>query len=267
MNKSMMAAACGLAIAGSAMAGTVDFTHVRDGSEPNHLELLNNNSLLLSSYGGNFASVSTAPSFDEGGMLGTSVDVVLTNFADWAVNGGDLWTFSRVKDRNGTSPLDLQQVQPGGNAGTAQDTVWRDGTVDVRVTAKIAGDNHTFGWYDGDTSNSFNTITDTVVGNTQTVSLSSQFVWGLNTDQNNGTSLALTSDATLDNVGQDQMVTYFIARNGQFYGWLLAWEDRRDGDFDYNDAWLEVTIVIPSPLAGGMAGVGLMGLAARRRRA
>jgi hypothetical protein len=64
------------------------------------------------------------------------------------------------------------------------------------------------------------------------------------------------------------MVTYLIRKNGSFYGWLLAWEDRlgSGADYDYNDAWLEVAVIIPSPLAGGMAGVGLMGLAIRRRR-
>ncbi len=34
-----------------------------------------------------------------------------------------------------------------------------------------------------------------------------------------------------------------------------------------NDTNLDIFVIVPSPMAGGMAGIGLMGLAARRRRA
>lgn len=248
MNKTMMAAACGLAIAGSAIA-LPTYTNVRTGSESNHLTLFNN------LYGGGFAAaVLPTGGVDQGN--GSTNNAVSVGFS----NG--VWNFLRTFDGGGASPLDLQ----GSNFGAAQDTTWQDGVVDVRVTAKIAGDSHTFGWYDDANASGFQAITTTVVGNTVSgVSLSTSFRWGLNTSQ----SLNLTSDGSLSNGGLDQLVTYAIFRNNSFYGWLLAWEDRVGGgsDYDYNDAWLEVAVIIPSPLAGGMAGLGLMGLAARRRRA
>jgi hypothetical protein len=245
----ILAAMSGAMVAGAATA-IPTYTNVRTGSESNHLTLFN------SLYGGGFATTpSIAVGVDQGN--GTTNNAVTVGFS----NG--TWEFLRTFDTGGVSPLDLQN----GNFAGAQDTNWQDGVVDVRVTAKIAGDSHTFGWYNDASASGFQAITATTVGNVvNDVSLSSSFRWGL--DTSNG--LDLTSDGSLDNGGLDQMVTYQIMHNGAFYGWLLAWEDRvgSGADYDYNDAWLEIAVlaVIPSPLAGGMAGIGLMGLAARRRR-
>lgn len=250
MNKSIVAATSGMALAGLAYA-IPTYTNVRTGSESNHLTLFN------SLYGGGFAAaVLPTGGVDQGnGSTNNAIDVGFSN---------GTWDFLRTFDSGGTSPLDLQ----GSNFGFAQDTNWQDGVVDVRVTAKIAGDSHTFGWYNDASASGFQSITTTTVGNmVDGVSLSSSFRWGLDTSQ----GMNLTSDGSLSNGGLDQMVTYRVFQNGLFYGWLLAWEDRvGDGaDYDYNDAWLEIAVLatVPSPLAGGMAGLGLLGLGARRRRA
>ncbi len=249
-SKMFLAAMCGMAAAGGAFA-IPTYTNIRTGSESNHLALFN------SLYGGGFspASLPTGGVDQGNGSTNNAVNVGFSN---------SVWNFVRNYDGGGSSPLDLQ----GSNFGFAQDTDWQDGVVDVRVTAKIAGDSHTFGWYNDVSASGFQSIAATVPGTVvDDVSLSSSFRWGLNTSQ----SLSLTSDGSLSNNGLDQMVSYAIFQNGDFYGWLLAWEDRvgSGSDYDYNDAWIEIAVLapIPSPLAGGMAGLGLVGLAARRRRA
>lgn len=247
MRRVTFGACAAVAFAGVAGAAE-DYTHVRTGSEPSHLQLLN------SVYGGGFSAFGTATASDVGG---TGAPVANSVIGYSSTN----WIFARVQDRNGSSPLNLNGV---GIVG-AQDTGWADGVIDVRVTAKVAGDSHTFGWYDDASASGFQAITPTVVGNTvDNVALSTQFRWGLDTSS----SLSLTSRESDNPSGQDMMVTYAMYYNTVFYGWLLAWEDRIGGDFDYNDAWIEIALVnvIPTPLAAGMGSVAMGGLLMLRRR-
>lgn len=247
MKRVIAGVSAGLLVAACAQAAQ-DYTHVRNGSEATHLQLFN------TLYGGGFGAVNTATASDNGG---TGADVANSVIA----YSNATWLFARTQDRNGSSPLQLD----GSNSLTgAQDTNWADGVINVRVTAKVAGDSHTFGWYNDAGSGLFQSITPTVVGNTvNNLALSTDFRWGLDTSFHG----ELTSDEGDNTGGKDMMVTYAMFKNGDFFGWLLAWEDRLEGDFDYNDAWIEVALApIPSPLAASMGAVALGGLATRRRR-
>lgn len=253
MKRVIFGACAVVAFAGVASAAQ-DFTHVRTGSEPSHLALFN------TVYGGGFVSVGNVNGTDQGNGNTVATDGGFTTLG--ANSSGFAWQFLRVQDRNGLSPL---QMDGSNSLFGAQDTHWADGVINVRVTAKVAGDSHVFGWYNDASASGFQAITPTVVGSTvDNVSLSTEFRWGLNTSQN----LSLTSNEADNQGGKDMMVTYTIFRDGLFYGWLLAWEDRLNGDFDYNDAWIEIALVrpIPTPLGAGMGLAGLAGLALRRRR-
>jgi len=113
----------------------------------------------------------------------------------------------------------------------------------------------------------------TIVGNTGNVgvispefNMSSDFRWFL---RNRSQTVTYTSSLA-DNGGVDHLVTYeILGLSTPTY--LLFWEDRGNGDFDYNDSVIQLSLVglpttIPLPSAAGLGIVGLGLVATRRNR-
>lgn len=233
----MAASACAM-VTPAALAG---FTPITPSGPDTH------ESILESIYGGDFSASGTHD---------------YTNGSITAI---------RVQDYGGTGSLNMD----GTNKGTADDQVWSDGISDADVEVKVAGDDHNMDWYDnggGGHQTLFPGTPDTPGDTVDDVTLSSDFEWVLSTSEGNEVSSDQTNGATgfSDNVssGKDMMVTYFI--DGLDYPtWLVFWEDRLPGqaanDGDYNDLVVEVQMVpLPAPLA--LAGLGLAGVFAGRRR-
>ena len=177
----------------------------------------------------------------------------------------------RVQDFGGSGSLNLD----GTNRGTADDQVWMDGLADADVEVKFGGDSHDMDWYDnngGGQQTLFPGTPDEPGDSANNVQLGSDFEWILTTSEGNEVSSDQTNGATGfdDNVasGKDMMVTYFI-EGLNFPTWLVFWEDRLMGqtanDGDYNDLVVEIQMVpLPAPVL--LAGAGLAGIAACRRR-
>lgn len=174
-------------------------------------------------------------------------------------NGAD--TATRVADGGVGSPLDIVF----GAAGSADDAVWSGGLTTLVAKAKYALDTHSFGWIDDSTPGGpgFQALLSTGSLNAPvTVTLSNSFRWAL---RDLATNQLLTSRASDNPGGADQMATYKITGVSSDPTWLVVWEDRTaNSDRDFNDAAIEIRAV-PAPGALGITGVGAL-LVTRRRR-
>jgi len=160
-------------------------------------------------------------------------------------------TARRVIDRDGLGLLNI-----GSGVGTADDQNWMDGTVRFRAEVKQASDNSVFGFID-DANGSI----ATVIGNTGAIgvispefNMSTNFRWFL---RNRSQKVTYTSSEA-DNDGSDHLITYEII-GLDVRTFLLFWEDRGIGDFDYNDSVIQLRLVsrpptsIPLPSAAAKA--------------
>lgn len=194
----------------------------------------------------------------------------------WSASGvnvtGSTAAAARMMDSGAPSGMGLPMFAPG----AAQDDDWSSGggPVTIVARAKFAGNSHIFGWYDDTQANpAFQPIVSTSdFNNPVTVQLSADFRWALH---NTSTGRIFTSRPS-DNAGSgayasqtfDQLVTYHITGDSGLSEVALFWEDRIAGqspDYDYNDAVVAFAVV-PAPGTGILAGLGLLGLAGRRRR-
>jgi len=255
--RSVYALAAGIAaMAATASASPVDLSVVNRASsgESGHRSIL---SQIYSGHGG-FSATDVV--FGGTNFRSSTRSRVVEQFSsrDGAI------TAHRVIDRNGLGLLEI-----GAGAGTADDQHWQDGTVRFRAEVKQASDNSVFGFIDD-----ANGSVATVIGNTGNTGLisaefnmSTDFRWFL---RNRTQKVTYTSDES-DNEGRDHLVTYEITGLGA-RTFLLFWEDRSNGDFDYNDSVIQLRLVntpptmapLPSAAAMGVLGLGVVGL--RRRR-
>lgn len=177
------------------------------------------------------------------------------------LTNGDL-TANRLADAGADGIVDLLT----GNSTGPADIFWGDGDgVELQLEAKFAADTSTFGWIDGAAGGDFNPLIETgEIGDSVFAFLTDEFRWALD---DSTTDMILTSnpaDQMLNDEPVDQMVAYHITGlGGDANTWVLFFEDRIDGDYDFNDAVLQVTVV---PAPGAIALFGLGGLVIARRR-
>jgi len=222
-----------------------------------------------------YTTVNPAP----GSELGHAA--ILTNMY------GGTWTSSGVNVSSGVSTA-MRIMDAGAPSGggvglplnaieSSQDDMWSvAGGLFVTVTAKarFAGDSHIFGWFDDTQLDpAFQPVIGTGTFDAPvTIELSPMFRWALQNVSTGRTfsSLPMTNLGAGARSGEsfDQLVSYLITGTGGLNEVALFWEDRIGGqgaDYDYNDAVVTVSVV-PGPGTGVLAGLGLLGLAGRRRR-
>ncbi|TVQ30633.1 MAG: DUF4114 domain-containing protein [Phycisphaeraceae bacterium] len=232
---------CCIIATGSAVAGPT-FTNVQDPIFPGEL---GHHDILDGIYGGSFTQVGN--DFIGGGASGM---VNAIRMVDSGLGG-------------------VMNLVTGG-LGTADDQIWSDGVAAARALARYADLPQSFGYFDGDSGGSFNTMFN-VTGSGFNVTGSavmdfSGMTWRWGRD---GGPTIHSSRADENPSGADHMVTYRIEglENGLLATWLLFWEDLPLGvsDRDFNDLVVEIG-VIPLPSAAGLAGLGLIALGFGRRR-
>lgn len=249
LSKSILCSmALALGLSGSAFAATTPVNTAGSNGEPTLLTIIKN-------------------IYNPGGSIAGSIDGTLTL--------GNGITLVRVQDSGlnaGGTTLGLGD----GDITLNNDTVWHDGTVNFTAEAKYASYKQSFGFKtSGGTettvfadNNGSGTSGPTLVG-------PGQFNWwrsGWNT--NTLSDNKWFSNPAL-NQTEDHMVTFEVlqsaggpALNG-VRTWLLAWEDTKlmFSDKDYNDFVVEVVAVpLPTSVLAGLSTLGVMGLAALRRR-
>jgi hypothetical protein len=194
----------------------------------------------------------------------------------WSASGVNVTsgasTATRIMDAGAPFGVGLSSISPA----ISQDDVWSSGgeSVTVIARAKYAGDSHIFGWFDDTQAEPvFQPIFATGVFDAPVaVELSSSFRWALQNTSTGRTFTSLPSSnlgaGTRSGESFDQLVSYHVTGPDGLSQIALFWEDRIAGesaDYDYNDAVITVTTV-PAPGTGLLAGLGLLGLAGRRRR-
>lgn len=181
-------------------------------------------------------------------------------------------TATRLMDRGGLATFDIHSGDPA----TGNDQHFSDGTSTYTMELKVAGDNSEFGWFNDAAAAGFESLFNTSdIGTSKTIHLSSDFRFGL-MDTTTGNTLSSDEHAYTNNKGDmtavvDQMIMYEITGTGITHKtYLIAFEDRLQGevyeDYDYNDAVVLMTVIIPLPQAGAMALAGIGGVAFVRRR-
>jgi hypothetical protein len=244
MRSNVLTAAAVAAMSSSALAAPVDYTVVNRSSGGGQ----GHRAILSSIYSG------------LGGFTRTDVMYGGTNFKGSAsrsfvasefTSGDGSLVVRRVQDRNGSGLLNI-----GNGPDGADDQQWEDGTVRFRAEVKRASDNSLFGFID-DANGSVATVVGNT-GNTGVISpefnMSTSFRWFLN----NRTQKTMFTSAEGDNDARDHLVTYEVTGLGA-KTYLLFWEDRGSGDFDYNDSVIQLRLVgpdtamVPLPTAGGEA--------------
>jgi len=149
------------------------------------------------------------------------------------------------------------------------DRIWTDGTIRVSAQVKYAGHDQSFGWNQGGLGTSYQELLTEVDlgGPAVAIDITGDFLWG-SQPQNGGAPEQWWSEQTLNNDGEDHLVTYFIQGLPDLEGvtvWLQFWEDLPSlGDADFNDFVIEVQAV-PEPGTLVLAGLALAGFAAHRR--
>jgi len=189
---------------------------------------------------------------------------------------GGAWSVSGVRDFSNGSISAIRVADAGvggilpvltGSAGANEDQRWSGGTVTVTAKAKYAGDSHVFGWIDDASENPvFQPLISTNdFNNPVVVSLSPSFRWALDDISIDRLWTSFPGDNLNDSDQSIDMLTTYEITGSANPGktWLIFWEDRINGDFDYNDAVIEINAV---PAPGAAALMGLAGIAAGRRR-
>jgi hypothetical protein len=244
-------AASAMTFPGYTSIGGQWYSNVQSSSEPGHAAILDG------IYGAGFGATGTL-SFTNGSITAT-----------------------RLADA--TSALGAAGVAlnlDGTNSGTSgvTDQIWQDGVIRTNAEAKYAGDTQTFGWRQGAgpgtnplftvNANGFISGVNATFG---PVPGNGQFEW----TRSGGADGLFSSDAS-DNESftppgggtgdADHMVTYRITGTGiTTPTFLVFFEDRINGDYDYNDLVVEISVV-PVPAAALMGLAGLAGVGVVRRR-
>lgn len=157
------------------------------------------------------------------------------------------------------------------------DTRWTGPSIfDLTVRAKFAGHSHTFGWIDGASGGTFQPLLATAPnGGTNKLEVTGgEFRWALRDDTSGRLFTSNIKDNTPPVKGfkaMDHLVTYRITGQGITQPtWALFWEDLAKDqctDCDYNDAVLVISASpIPTPATAGLAALGCLVMAGRRRR-
>ncbi|MBY0263628.1 MAG: hypothetical protein K2Q20_14880 [Phycisphaerales bacterium] len=224
-----------------------------------------------------FSPVLSPPSGERGHafILGQTYGGSFTRSSNGVDFSNGTVTAQRLVDKGVAAPASLTSFV----SGLPTDNTWVGPALStLKVEAKYAGHNSTFGFFNDSSSSTAGGALPTLqslfntgsIGSTATVNMPANFRWAL---KNNTTGKTFTSRAE-DNVEGnsffDHLVTYRITGAGDAPGavrYMLFWEDLTIGDctdMDYNDAVIQVT-AIPAPGATALlAGAGL--LASRRRR-
>lgn len=184
-------------------------------------------------------------------------------------------TFSKSGYRdysNGMVFADRMKDRAHHSIGT--DRYWAAGTYNVKMIAKEAAYNHTFGTvegtYGGGNLGDYEAIlASNPVGAEATVTMDEDFRWAIETDRGANRSDVLYTSRDWDNAhNTDHMVSYRLFKNGNLFGYALFFEDiKYCSDKDYNDVAVLLTLV-PTPQAAmlGLTGLGGLGLMTGRRR-
>ncbi len=220
-----------------------------------------------------YASVNPAPGAEHGhtAILNTMYGGAWTAMGVDATNGD--WSAHRITDYGALLGVGLQSISPK----LSQDDIWSAGNgmeITITAKAKFAGDSHVLGWIDDTLAEpAFQPLlSSSAIDTTVVMTPSASFRWAF---QNISTGRVFTSRPQ-DNLGVgahadetfDQLVTYHVTGPSGQSEIALFWEDRIGGqsaDYDYNDAAFALSVV-PAPGTGMLAGLGLIGLASRRRQ-
>lgn len=154
-----------------------------------------------------------------------------------------------------------------GDANGPEDQIWGDGDgVSLVIKAKYAADTATFGWIDGSSGGVFNPLIAT--GNLEDkvfAALTGEFRWALDDATTNYLVTSSPLDQQLNSNPVDQMVAYHLTGlEGGENSWILFFEDRIGGDYDFNDAAIVISVV-PAPGAFALLGLGALTVTRRRR--
>jgi hypothetical protein len=186
-------------------------------------------------------------------------------------------TITRVHDRRNGGTLGSNLDFAGGQTldESVNDQIWEDGIASGQGEAKYAGFSQKFGYKPGASGATYTNLFDlsgngfNVSGSFTGLSFSNPLRWAR--DGQGSQMSSLESDNDPDG---DQMITFKIeGLTGGAYDtahavWIVFFEDK-DGnegsDWDFNDLVVEIIAVpLPAPLA--LAGLGLLGVAAGRKR-
>lgn len=193
------------------------------------------------------------------------------------INASTHYRFARIQDRLADGSRGADLIMGSSVLANTTDQVWRGSDVTAIARAKWAGNTQSLGYLTSTSSLATNTPMMPVVGGnfsgtgaSTMLPVSGQFRLS---DYSGGVLFDSMDVMNIAGTGsragrRDHMVTYEIKFNNMGTGrYLVMFEDLRNGDYDFNDLGVELSVVPLPPAAwAGLASLAGLGVAGRIRR-